>query len=269
MTARAPLTLPQHPTTARTVWIVAAATAFVLHAAVAAAAYVRMQQDSEAADLGAAGIEIGLELMSPDTPPSDLPVGPNSDASMESVPQVEQKTESAKVDLPKETPVEAENPDRLVAREESKQPAEETPEAKPQEANPAEQSVAHEATAMPSVRNATEAQKSVTVDQGTGDSRRRVFATWHKELVAHLDRYKKYPTDRVQQVAQIVLSLNLDRMGRVVSASVLKSSGDDSFDNAALTMVQRANPVPAPPPLVADAGLSFTLPVNFRAGQRR
>jgi periplasmic protein TonB len=29
-------------------------------------------------------------------------------------------------------------------------------------------------------------------------------------------------------------------------------------------MVRRSDPVPAPPPLVADDGLSFTVPVIFR-----
>ena len=36
------------------------------------------------------------------------------------------------------------------------------------------------------------------------------------------------------------------------------------FDEAALAMLKRADPVPQPPPLVADEGLSFTLPVVFR-----
>ena len=43
-----------------------------------------------------------------------------------------------------------------------------------------------------------------------------------------------------------------------------KSSGDTAFDEAALAMVKRSDPVPAPPPLIADEGLSFTLPVIFR-----
>ena len=34
---------------------------------------------------------------------------------------------------------------------------------------------------------------------------------------------------------------------------------------AALAMLQRSDPVPAPPPLVADEGLSFSVPVVFRA----
>jgi hypothetical protein len=33
-------------------------------------------------------------------------------------------------------------------------------------------------------------------------------------------------------------------------------------------MVRRSDPVPQPPPLVADEGLSFTLPVIFRVKGR-
>jgi TonB family protein len=50
----------------------------------------------------------------------------------------------------------------------------------------------------------------------------------------------------------------------VLSTTIEKSSGDTAFDEAALAMVKRSDPVPAPPPLIADEGLSFTLPVIFR-----
>jgi TonB family protein len=55
----------------------------------------------------------------------------------------------------------------------------------------------------------------------------------------------------------------------VLSATIAQSSGDASFDQAALAMMRRADPVPAPPALVADEGLSFSLPVNFRAQRRK
>jgi TonB family protein len=45
---------------------------------------------------------------------------------------------------------------------------------------------------------------------------------------------------------------------------VVKGSGDPAFDAAALSMLKRSDPVPQPPPLVADEGLTFTLPVIFR-----
>jgi TonB family protein len=55
----------------------------------------------------------------------------------------------------------------------------------------------------------------------------------------------------------------------VLSTSIEKGSGDAAFDEAALAMVRRADPVPVPPPLIADEGLSFTLPVIFRVNKRK
>jgi TonB family protein len=91
-----------------------------------------------------------------------------------------------------------------------------------------------------------------------------VRATWTKELIAHLDKHKRYPAERQQKTAEIVVSFVLDRTGHVLSTSIAKGSGDRAFDEAALAMVRRSDPVPQPPPLVADEGLNFTLPVIFR-----
>jgi TonB family protein len=54
----------------------------------------------------------------------------------------------------------------------------------------------------------------------------------------------------------------------VLSANIVKGSGDTAFDEAALAMVRKSDPVPMPPPLVADEGLNFTLPVIFRVKGR-
>ena len=53
-------------------------------------------------------------------------------------------------------------------------------------------------------------------------------------------------------------------MGHVLSANIVKGSGDTAFDEAALAMVRRSDPVPKPPPMIADDGLNFTVPVIFR-----
>jgi protein TonB len=50
----------------------------------------------------------------------------------------------------------------------------------------------------------------------------------------------------------------------VLSTSIVKGSGDTALDEAALAMVRKSDPVPPPPPAVADEGLSFTLPVIFK-----
>jgi TonB family protein len=215
-------------------------------------------------DLGAPGIEIAFELASTQTMPSELPPGPESEASAPSPPVVEQKATEKEVDLPKETPVESDNPDRLVTVEKTDKPGEKEPEPKTKTMKASEESAAQEATVAPSVQNVQEAAKSTTPDQGTGQSRQRARVTWQKELLAHLDKFKRYPTERSQKSAEILITMTLDRTGHVVSANISRGSGDDAFDHAALAMVERASPVPPPPPLIADEGLDFSLPVIFR-----
>jgi TonB family protein len=90
---------------------------------------------------------------------------------------------------------------------------------------------------------------------------------WQNEMIAHLDKHKIYPAGRSQD-AEILVSFTLDRTGHVLSASIVNGSGDAAFDEAALAMVRKSDPVPAPPQFIADEGLNFTLPVIFRASTR-
>ena len=81
----------------------------------------------------------------------------------------------------------------------------------------------------------------------------------------HRNGTKRYPAERKSPRAEVVVSFVLDRLGHVISKRIVKGSGDAAFDAAALDMLQRSDPVPAPPPLVADDGLTFSLPVIFQA----
>ena len=65
-----------------------------------------------------------------------------------------------------------------------------------------------------------------------------------------------------------MLAFVLDRLGHVVSTTVVKGSGDAALDGAAMTMMKRSDPVPQPPALVADEGLTFSIPVVFRSKQK-
>ncbi len=82
------------------------------------------------------------------------------------------------------------------------------------------------------------------------------------------NRHKRYPAERSRKGAEIVVSFVLDRFGHVLSTSIVKGSGDAAFDEAALEMVRRSDPLPQPPPAVADEGLNFTLPVIFKVKGR-
>ncbi len=252
----------------RTAWAFSALCAVAAHAACVALAFGAMQRDDDQS-LGAPAIEIGVELASPRLEPTDLPVGPDTDASAEAPEVIQQKTVVEKNDLPKVVPNETDNPDRVVSPNDPK--PDKDPELKTSsvQAMPSQASAAVQATAAPSIENALQSPRSVAPLQGTGDSAVRERVTWEKELAAHFNKYKRYPEEHSAEGAQVVVSFNLDRAGHVLSSRVVTGSGDPSFDAAALAMLERANPVPPPPPLVADDGLSFTLPVIFYAKARQ
>ena len=248
----------------RRLWVLAAMGALALHIGGVALAIAHLRTDDLDDSLGAPAIEIGLEMMSPHLESTDLPPGPDADASVASPALAEQKAEVKETELPKDVPTETEDPDRVVTPNDQKKPTEDDTKLAAVQTSASTESVAAEATATPSSEAIQQGPRSVAPAQGIGESARRMRATWQKELIAHLDKHKRYPAARSQKSAEIVVSFALDRMGHVLSTSIVKGSGDAAFDEAALAMVRRSDPVPQPPPLVADEGLSFTLPVIFR-----
>lgn len=256
--------LETEPKPSRRLWILAAIGALVLHLGCGALAIAHLQESEAENELGANAIEVGIEFASLRREATDLPPGPDTDASVASPALADQKAELKETELPKDTPTETDDPDRVVAPNESNKPKEEDLKIAAVQTSASTESVAAEATAMPSSEAIPEGPRSVAPAIGTGETARRMRATWQKELVAHLDKHKRYPAERSQKSAEIVVSFALDRMGHVLSASIVKGSGDAAFDEAALAMVKRSDPVPQPPPLVADEGLNFTLPVIFR-----
>ena len=248
----------------RRLWIFAGLGALALHLGGAALAVAHLSSVDLDDDLGAPAIEIGLEMTSPHLEPTDLPPGPDTEASVASPAIAEQKAELKDSELPKDTPTETEDPDRVVTPNDSQKPKEDDTKVATVQTSASTELVAAEATATPSSENIPEGKRSVAPAQGTGESARRIRATWQKELIAHLDKHKRYPAERSLKSAEILVSFALDRMGHVLSTSIVKGSGDAAFDQAALAMVKKSDPVPPPPPAVADEGLSFTLPVIFR-----
>lgn len=249
-------------------WGVAALGAIAIHLSCVAVVVAYMQTEDVDDDLGAPAVEIGLELAAPHLEPTDLPPGPEAEDSAASPTVVDQKANVEETDLPKARPTETDDPDRLVAPQASKKPKEDDPEIKAVEAMPSTETVASEAAAPPPAETARESPRSTAPTQGVGKSTQRVLMTWEKQLNAHLDRHKRYPADARRNV-QILVRFTLDRLGHVLSTQIVRSSGYPPFDEAALAMLRRSDPVPPPPPLVADEGLTFTLPVIFRAKEAR
>ena len=256
--------LEKEPRPSRRLWILAAIGALALHLGGGALAIAHLQEAEAEDALGASAIEVGIEFASLRREATDLPPGPDADASVASPALAEQKAELKETELPKDVPTETEDPDRVVTPNDSNKPKEDDTKIAAVQTSASTESVAAEATATPSSEAIPEGPRSVAPAIGTGETARRVRATWQKELVAHLDKHKRYPAERSQKSAEILVSFALDRTGHVLSANIVKGSGDAAFDEAALAMVRRSDPVPQPPPLIADEGLNFTLPVIFR-----
>lgn len=254
------------PDPSRAVWIVAAIGAVLLHAAVILFAVKTFVPENADDDIGAPALEIDMDFTAPRAEPTDLPPGPEAEASAASPAQVQQQQKVVQSELPRDEPIERENADRVVSPEAVKhKPEEEKPEVSQQQTNASIESVASEATAMPTSEVAREAPKAAAPVIGIGATAQRIKATWEKRLVAHLARHKRFPAGEPARSVLVVVRFTIDRLGHVTQVDLAKGSGIAAFDREALAMVQRSNPVPAPPAVVADEQLSYTVPVQFRA----
>ena len=89
---------------------------------------------------------------------------------------------------------------------------------------------------------------------------------WTTKLMDQLQRSKRYPAAaqrrREEGTAQVVFTI--DRQGRLLSASIQKSSGSEALDTEALALLKRAAPFAPPPPELGREHISLTVPVRFR-----
>lgn len=84
-------------------------------------------------------------------------------------------------------------------------------------------------------------------------------------LLAQLNRFKQYPRAarqaRIQGVVMLHFVMNAD--GRVESFEIAKSSGRPVLDQEALSLIQRAQPLPALPPDFPTRTLDAVVPIEF------
>jgi periplasmic protein TonB len=94
---------------------------------------------------------------------------------------------------------------------------------------------------------------------------RATISSYFARVQAHLSRHQNYPAEARASgnagVARVVFSLGRD--GRVLAASLARSSGHDVLDRAALAMVRRAAPFPPFPSEIAASRLEMGAPIRF------
>lgn len=202
------------------------------------------------------------EKTEPDQPPEPQPEA-KTETEPETEPQ-EVKTEVETLELPNietaEAVLEAPKPPEPAPepREQEKPP--EKPKESEKKSKPREKSAkAAQLNAAPKPLPAPRAKTNLAAVSGMSSSMSP--ATWRGMVVAHMNRRKRSPGG---PNGTAYVAFTIDRGGRVLSARLFRSSGNPALDREAVSLAQRASPVPAPPAGVMK-GNSATLTVPVRA----
>ena len=132
---------------------------------------------------------------------------------------------------------------------------------------PKEKKVRHRHASIASAPSAAdrEATRAAAPSPGANSHNPSAVPNWKSALVARLESYKRYPAEAQARgehgVAQLAFSV--DRSGGVHHARIVRSSGSHALDAATLGLVERAAPLPPPPPEVHGAQIAITVPIRY------
>lgn len=187
-------------------------------------------------------------------PPPQLaepPVEPNETAPVEQTKTEDRPpvVETAEVPLPRS------EPPRAVTPPEPKPTPKKKQRSRPQRAAANSQAMRQ---AQLEARQSDRIAAAQTAFGGASQSP----ADWRSRLMAHLQRSKRSVSAAADQGRRRIAYVHfaIDQSGNVRSVRLVRSSGFAEIDREALALVQRASPVPPPPP---GASRSLTVPVGF------
>ncbi len=239
--------------------------ALALHLGGVALAIAHLQGTDDADGLGANGVEIAFEMASPKVTDDQLPPGPDSDASMASPQLAEQKAEVKETELPKDKPNEDETPDRIVTENKSKKPKEDDPKIAAVQTQASTESIAQEATSRQTLD-----EKAPEAETG------KCAQSRHRQGQAKTCRRLGPPDQRLFRAAQALSEgekeQDGDGQGQPCSqpprqcrrrSAFWNPPAIPAYDEAAISMVRRSDPVPRPPAGLTQDTFNYTLPVNF------
>ena len=200
------------------------------HAAGAAALFARWSENSDlVANAPVIMVDLAPVAVSPNIT-NEVPPGPQQP---EAEPEPEPEKPIEKVELPPDPqaePVVAIPPPKPV-----EQPKEKKPKQK------------HASLASAPSRADQQGDRPAAPMPGASSRNSDAVPNWKIQLVAKLERSKRYPSEAHGDQGTAQLAFNIDRQGGVHNARITRSSGSSVLDHEALALVQRAQPLPPPP----------------------
>lgn len=113
----------------------------------------------------------------------------------------------------------------------------------------------------------TEDVQAAAPEQGVANPvvDQRQIINWQNTLMMKLNKVKRYPSRarRYRHEGVAYLRFAMDREGKVLSASIERSSGYSLLDKETLALLERAQPLPKPLADMPGNVLEFVVPVEF------
>jgi protein TonB len=225
-------------------------------------------------------IELAPLAVSPEAPPEDVAPGPQmTEAEVEPTPREPEKPVEKPDDVPE--PVEQETVEKPIEKLPEKPNAQAVlspvpekpkpepvkkppPKPKPIEKKKPRDPKKHRApqTTAPQTSQAQRAATAAAPFASSSQTPSMSPASWRGSLMAHLNRYKRFPSGAAG-IGTVTVAFTIDRSGRVLSSRLVRGSGDAALDAEAVSLPRRASPVPAPPPNVGGGSVTLAVPIRF------
>jgi len=229
-------------------WGACFALAVAFHAAGAAALFARWTEDSNlVAGTAVVMVDLAPVAVSPNIT-TDVAPGP---LQQEAEPEPQPEKPIEKVELPPDPQAEP-----VVAV---------TPPPKlepPKEKKPKQK---HASLASAPTRADQQVDRPAAPMPGLSSRNSDALRNWKTQLVAKLERNKRYPSEARGDQGIAQLAFSVDRQGGVHNARIVRSSGSSVLDHETLALVQRAQPLPPPPPEVSGAQIPIVVPIRYNA----
>jgi periplasmic protein TonB len=245
--------------------------ALIVHAGAVFALLAPWQEETDGIDGAPILVELAVVTAAPQTQQLDIAPGPMASETPPAPPQPKQTEDAAAQPPPPvlaaplaDTEVPA--PGQTAASTEPAPKQIKTVEAPVPREMPAphQPSVSHLASraSAPSAA-AQQAARATAPSPGAGLRDDDALPNWKSLLLARLERSKRYPAQARGDHGVSLLAFSIDRQGGVHRARIARSSGSALLDEETLALLQRALPLPSPPPQMRGAQIAVTVPIRY------
>lgn len=109
------------------------------------------------------------------------------------------------------------------------------------------------------------AVSAIFVSAGATESKADDIRNWQTKIVKLVAKKQVYPRAAMRKEIEgrAKVKITIDRSGEIVAHELKQSTGHDVLDKEVPKLIKRISPLPTPPEQLADAQLTFVLPLSW------